>query len=203
MRAVLVVDPPPPGPPVKPTASTTSGSVLMMSTTSLQLLAHGLKRDILGRLDRAGEAADVLFGEEALGNVNKQDDIGRQGEQGQEEHEAGVPQGPAEGSFIGVAQEFEHPFAGPVEAPVGLAFLRPEEDGAHHGGGGQGEQQGDQDGARKGSRQNSRNSRPTMPPINRRGMKTATREVLMEMTVKAISLAPSNAARNGVSPFSM
>ena len=32
---------------------------------------------------------------------------------------------------------------------------------------------------------NSRNSRPTMPPIRRMGMKTATSEVLMESTVKA------------------
>ncbi len=50
---------------------------------------------------------------------------------------------------------------------------------------------------------NSRNRRPTMPPINRSGMKTATREALMEMTVKAISWAPKNAARSGVSPFSI
>ena len=37
---------------------------------------------------------------------------------------------------------------------------------------------------------NSRKSRPTMPPIRRIGMKTATSETLIEMTVKPISLRP-------------
>ena len=41
---------------------------------------------------------------------------------------------------------------------------------------------------------NSRNSRPTMPPIMRMGIKTATSEVLMERTVKPISRDPENAA---------
>ena len=44
---------------------------------------------------------------------------------------------------------------------------------------------------------NSRNKRPTMPPINKIGMKTATRDVLMESTVKLISLAPRSAAWTG------
>ena len=51
--------------------------------------------------------------------------------------------------------------------------------------------------------ENSRNKRPTMPPINSSGMKTATRETLMDMTVKVISRAPRNAACKGVSPFSI
>ena len=50
--------------------------------------------------------------------------------------------------------------------------------------------------------ENSRNSRPTMPPINSRGMKTATRETLMERTVKAISRDPRSAASIGATPFS-
>ncbi len=41
---------------------------------------------------------------------------------------------------------------------------------------------------------NSLNSRPTIPPISRIGMKTATSETLMERTVKAISLLPDRAA---------
>ena len=44
---------------------------------------------------------------------------------------------------------------------------------------------------------NSRNSRPTIPPISRMGMNTATSEVLMESTVKPISLEPLKAARTG------
>ncbi len=49
---------------------------------------------------------------------------------------------------------------------------------------------------------NSRNSRPTMPPIIRMGMKTATREMLMDSTVNPISLAPLNAACMGGMPCS-
>ena len=37
---------------------------------------------------------------------------------------------------------------------------------------------------------NSRNRRPTMPPMSKMGIKTAMSEVLMEITVKPISLAP-------------
>ncbi len=37
---------------------------------------------------------------------------------------------------------------------------------------------------------NSRNRRPTMPPISRIGMNTATSEMLIERTVKPISCAP-------------
>ena len=44
---------------------------------------------------------------------------------------------------------------------------------------------------------NSRNRRPTMPPISRMGMKTATSEMLIDSTVKPISLAPRKAASSG------
>ena len=49
---------------------------------------------------------------------------------------------------------------------------------------------------------NSRNRRPTMPPISRMGMKTATSDKLIEKTVKPISLAPRSAAWSGVTPCS-
>ena len=49
---------------------------------------------------------------------------------------------------------------------------------------------------------NSRNRRPTMPPMRRIGINTATRERLMEMTVKAISRDPRRAACSGAIPFS-
>jgi hypothetical protein len=49
---------------------------------------------------------------------------------------------------------------------------------------------------------NSRNSRPTMPPISRMGMKTATSDTLIERTVKPISFAPRNAACIGGTPSS-
>ena len=49
---------------------------------------------------------------------------------------------------------------------------------------------------------NSRNRRPTMPPINRIGMKTAISDRLIETTVKPISRAPSSAACSAVLPRS-
>src|ERR1039457_5298098 len=50
---------------------------------------------------------------------------------------------------------------------------------------------------------NSRKSRPTIPVMNSRGMKTAISEILSEMTVKPICLAPLSAASMGGSPASM
>ena len=49
---------------------------------------------------------------------------------------------------------------------------------------------------------NERKSRPTTPPIRSRGMKTASREAVMEMMVNPICRAPLSAARIGVSPCS-
>ncbi len=50
---------------------------------------------------------------------------------------------------------------------------------------------------------NSWNRRPINPPMNSSGMKTATREVLIEITVKPICLAPLSAAVRVGSPCSM
>src|SRR5215510_662435 len=49
---------------------------------------------------------------------------------------------------------------------------------------------------------NSRKSRPKMPPIMRIGMNTARREIVIDKTVKPISLAPSSAAWRGGVPCS-
>src|ERR1700689_4412308 len=49
---------------------------------------------------------------------------------------------------------------------------------------------------------NSRNSRPTIPPIIRSGMKTATSDTLMESTVNPISAAPLNVASTTSMPCS-
>ena len=48
---------------------------------------------------------------------------------------------------------------------------------------------------------NSRNSRPTMPPISRIGMNTATSETLIDSTVKPISRGAVSAASSGGMPF--
>src|SRR5208283_5753659 len=50
---------------------------------------------------------------------------------------------------------------------------------------------------------NSRNSRPTIPPINSSGMNTAISDMLIVITVKPISRAPSSVAANGSIPSSM
>ena len=50
---------------------------------------------------------------------------------------------------------------------------------------------------------NSRNSRPTTPPISKMGMNTATKDRLIDSTVKLTSRAPCTAALNGATPFSM
>ena len=44
---------------------------------------------------------------------------------------------------------------------------------------------------------NSLKRRPTIPPISRMGMNTATREVLIDSTVKPISRAPRKVASKG------
>ncbi len=49
---------------------------------------------------------------------------------------------------------------------------------------------------------NSWNSRPTMPPMNRTGMNTATSDMVIDRMVKPISFEPSIAAWNGVFPIS-
>ena len=50
--------------------------------------------------------------------------------------------------------------------------------------------------------ENSRNSRPTMPPMNKSGMKAAISDTEIDTTVKPICLAPLSVARSGESPFS-
>ena len=50
--------------------------------------------------------------------------------------------------------------------------------------------------------ENSRNTRPTTPLMNKSGMKAATSDTLIEITVKPIWRAPSIAAWIGVKPFS-
>ena len=49
---------------------------------------------------------------------------------------------------------------------------------------------------------NSRNSRPTIPPMQRIGMKTATSDTLIDSTVNPISRAPAIAAAIGFMPAS-
>ena len=50
---------------------------------------------------------------------------------------------------------------------------------------------------------NSRKMRPTTPPMNSTGIKTATSEKVIERMVKPISRAPCKAASKGFMPSSM
>ena len=50
---------------------------------------------------------------------------------------------------------------------------------------------------------NSKKKRPTIPPMKRIGMNTATSEMVIDSTVKPISLAPLMAASYGFMPCSM
>ena len=50
---------------------------------------------------------------------------------------------------------------------------------------------------------NSRNNRPTMPPMSRIGVNTATNETLIERTVNPTSRAPWSAACIGRTPCSI
>ena len=49
---------------------------------------------------------------------------------------------------------------------------------------------------------NSWNKRPRMPPMKMRGTNTATKDSVIDITVKPICRDPIIAARNGFSPFS-
>ena len=51
--------------------------------------------------------------------------------------------------------------------------------------------------------ENSRNKRPTMPPMNRIGMNTASSDAVIDTIVNPICLAPSSAAFSGSSPASV
>src|SRR5271170_366285 len=50
---------------------------------------------------------------------------------------------------------------------------------------------------------NSLNKRPTMSPMNKSGINTATSEIVSDMIVKPICSAPFNAASSGLSPCSI
>jgi len=49
---------------------------------------------------------------------------------------------------------------------------------------------------------NDRKRRPTIPPISKSGMNTASSETVIETMVKPICFAPFSAATSGGSPFS-
>ena len=135
-------------------------------------MPHGLKRDILSRLNLAGDTADILFREETFGNNDKEHDVDHYHDQSQRQHEAGMPQCPAEASFIGMAQQFKDLFAGIKQRAVqrprpfsGRSRM------AHIMGVVVRDITREIRMAAESVTANSRNKRPTMPPINKSGNK--------------------------------
>ena len=68
---------------------------------ALQQLGHGRKGNILDRLDGDQCLADVLIGEEALGQDHEQRDGGDEGAERDAQHHAAVAQCPVERAFVG------------------------------------------------------------------------------------------------------
>ena len=88
-----------------------------------QLIPHGLKRDVLLRLNRTSQAARVLFREEAFRNDKEEADIDADGDQYQSQHKTGVAQRPAKRHVVATTHPVENPLARPVEGSVGSLSL--------------------------------------------------------------------------------
>ena len=101
-----------------------------------------------------------------------------------------MPQHPAQARSLAAQHPFENAFAGPIQPAVRRCVRSGFSNLAHIIGVVVSETTSETTIATDSVTANSRNSRPTMPPISRMGMNTATSEMLIERTVKPISLAP-------------
>src|SRR5712692_2690688 len=132
------------------------------------LLGHGREGKILIALDQPTEAAGILLRKEALGSLDEEIEVQTNRTESEKQNKKLMAENPAQGEIVGTEKSVEKVFREAVE-PVVLAGFAAKEASAQ-------------------------NKRPTMPPMRRIGIKTATREVLMERTVNPISLAPFMAA---------
>ena len=188
MLPTLLLPPPGPLPPTNAVTERTAGSSSDHLRQLLLLVAHGGKADVLRGRGLAAEAARVLLREEALGHDDEQIDVENAQSDGDAQHEPLVAQNPAQRRVVFIVQPLEGALAGAIDAPVAALVARFEEPGAEHGRGGERDQQRNGDGHAESVTANSRKSLPTMPPMSRMGMKTAISDVLIESTVKPISL---------------
>ena len=102
-----------------------------------------------------------------------------------------MPQHPRQRALVPAEDPVEDPLAGAIQPAVPLLVLATSAACAHIIGVVVSETTSETPMATESVTANSRNSRPTMPPISRIGMNTATSETLIDSTVKPISLAPS------------
>ena len=166
-----------------------------------ELLAHGLKRNILRRLNVPEHATGVLLREKPFGNDDVKVDAEHHGDERHSEHAARMPQHPGQARRVSSAHPFEEPFAradttSRVSSALDLNIL------AHIMGVVVSETTSETRIATERVTANSRNSRPTMPPMKRIGRKTATSDSVIDKTVKVISFAPRKAASSGAMPCS-
>ena len=182
-------------PPVKPTTFSTAGSRAHDRDEVGELLAHRLERDALVGLDEADEAPGVLLREEALGHDHVEVDVEADRREQDEHHERAVAQRPGEACARSRASTRVEGALAPRCEAAGLALRRrPQQPRAHHRRRGERDHQRDAGSPTDSVTANSRNSRPTMPPISRIGMNTATSDTLIDSTVKPTSRAPCSAA---------
>jgi hypothetical protein len=107
-----------------------------------------------------------------------------------------VPKHPLERALVAPDHAVEE-----TRLAAGVARERPEQARAHHRRRRQRDRQGHRDGDRQ--RHGELAEEPSDdPPIRRIGMKTATSDTLIDITVKPISRAPRRAASSGARPDS-
>src|SRR5690348_3046491 len=165
------------------------------------LLLHCGERKVLIALDHSAETAGILLGEEA--RIYGEEKVGAENRssKGRSENQQLAAKNPPQGNIVNVNQSVKGTLKESVDPVVasGLVFQKR----AHIMGVVVRETKRETPMATLKTTANSRKRRPTMPGIMRMGINTATRDVLMERTVKPISLAPLMAAGNGFIPFSM
>src|ERR1019366_4804430 len=148
-----------------------------------------------------GDRSRVLHREKALGYLDDQHHIERYGDEEYDEGEGRMVEHPMQAAAIDGQHPVKKLFGGHVDAPMFYRALVLQQVGAHHRRRGQGDDHGYENGGRERDRKLAEET-ATIPPINRRGIKTAMSEMLMVKTVKPISSAPFNAAAKGSMPFS-
>ena len=157
-------------------------------------IVHQRERSILRTLHAADDRSRVLLREEALGHLDDQHHVQCDDQHKNGEHEAGIVEHPVESIAVSAQNPVESTFAERGKDVRAFRSSRAFSRCAHIMGVVVSEMTIETRMAVDRVTANSRKRRPTMPPIIRMGMKTAISEMLMEKTVKPISLAPSSAA---------
>ena len=163
-----------------------------MSAKSASFVAHRRERDVLRGLDAADDAPGVLLREEALGHDDEEIDVQADGG---ERDAAAVSRRwrstqPQRCARTGAAARRRPARRADRRGRAALGRAADAGSCAHIIGVAVSETSRDTAMASVRVTANSRKSRPTIPPMRRIGMNTATSETLIESTVKPISRAP-------------